>query len=203
MAKLKDIIGEEVFKHLPQEKQKEYENRDYEDISSGAYIPKKRFDKVNEDAKAYKIQMIEKEKEILDLKDQYKDVDGLRSKITELQDANKMQKEVYDKQLKDVAFNNALEKGIDTFNVKDKTLIMTLLNKENLKFNGETIEGLKEQMEFIKKERDYLFEKEINGTSSFSTGGTEFTSREKKNFATELGKEKAAMNTRGIEAFTK
>lgn len=202
MAKLEEIIGEELFLRLSEEKQKELENKDYEDVSNGPYIPKQRFDQVNEDAKNYKKQVIESEKQILDLKDQFKDVDSLMGRVSELENTNKSQKETYEKQLNEMIFNNALEKGISAFNVRDKTLIMTLLNKENIKIDGETITGLNEQMEAIKKEHDYLFEKEVRGTSFFNTGGGDLRCTEKKNFATELGKEKAAINTKGIAAFT-
>lgn len=203
MAKLKEIIGEELFEKLSEEKQKEYENKDYEDISNGPYIPKQRFDQVNEEAKTYKKQALDREKQILALKDENKSVNELISKITELENSNKNQKETYDRQLNDIAFNNTLENEISTFKVKDKTLIMTLLDKENLKIDGGIITGLKEQMESIKKEHDYLFEKEIKGTSFFNTGSGDLKCTEKKNFATELGKEKAAMNTKGIVDFTK
>jgi len=203
MAKLKEIIGEELFKMLSEEKQKEFENKDYEDISNGPFIPKQRFDKINEDAKTYKKQAMEREQQILELKNQYADIENLKNKIIDLENENKNQKENYEKELADITFNNLLEKNLNAFNVKDKTLIMTLLNKEDLKVDGENILGLKEQVEAIKKERDYLFEKEINGTSSFSTGGGSQNLGEKKNFATELGKEKAAMQGAGIANFIK
>jgi hypothetical protein len=203
MAKLKEIIGEEFFNKLPEEKQKEIESKDYEEISNGPFIPKQRFDKVNEEAKTYKKQAMEREKEILDLKNQYADIETLKIKIIELENENKNQKEIYEKELAAFTFNNLLEKNLNAFNVKDKTLIMTLLNKEDLKAEGENILGLKEQMEAIKQERDYLFEKEINGTGSFNTGGVSPTFGEKKNFASELGKEKAAAKGNGINNFIK
>ncbi|EKQ52761.1 MULTISPECIES: phage scaffolding protein [unclassified Clostridium] len=203
MAKLKEIIGEELFKMLPEEKQKEFENKDYEDISNGPFIPKQRFDKVNEESKTYKKQAMEREQQILELKNQYGDIENLKSKIIELENESRNQKESYEKELENINFNNLLEKNLDAFNVKDKTLIMTLLNKEALKVDGENILGLKEQMETIKKERDYLFEKEVKGTSSFSTGGGSPNLGEKRNFAAELGKEKAAMQGSGIANFIK
>jgi Phage minor structural protein GP20. len=204
MAKLQEIIGEELFKQLPADKQKEYENKDYEDVSNGAYVPKKRFDDVNETSKEYKKQVGERDKQINDLKEEYKDVDGLKDKLSTLEKDNKSQKETYEKQLNDIAFNNALEKGLSAFNVKDKTLIMALLNKENLKVDGDSIIGLKEQIEPLQKSHDFLFEKEIKGTGSFNTGGGDPKPGETKNFATELGKEKAAaMQTKGIADFAK
>ncbi|WP_446897438.1 phage scaffolding protein [Clostridium sp. LBM24168] len=205
MAKLKEIIGEALYNQLPADKQKEYENKDYEDVSGGAYIPKDKFEQANGQAKEYRKQVGERDRQISDLKEQYKDVDGLREKVTELENTNKTQKETYEKQLSDIAFNTALEKGLDAFNVRDKKLIMALLNKENLKVDGDNIIGLKEQIEPLQKSHEYLFEKEINGTGSFNTGGGSDGSKAvKTNFATELGKKKAEiLKAKGLEDFAK
>ncbi len=191
MAKLKEILGKELFKQLSEDKQKEYKNKDLEDVSGGNYIPKQRFDQVNEQAKEYKKQVGERDTQISKLKEEYKDVDGLKDKVTELETANKNQKETYEKQLNDIAFNNALEKSLGSFNVKDKKLIMALIDKDKLKVDGETVIGLKEQIEPLQKSHEYLFEKEIKGTGTFGTGGGKDPEPTTKNFAQELGKEKA------------
>lgn len=204
MAKLKDIIGEELYKQLPADKQKEYENKDYEDVSNGTYISKQRFDQVNEEAKTYKKQVGERDTQISQLKEEYKDVPNLKEKVTELETANKTQKETYEKQLNDISFSNALEKGLSSFNVKDKTLIMALLNKENLKVDGDNIIGLKEQLEPLQKSHEYLFEKTPNGTGSFNTGGKGGEEPTKTNFATELGKQRAeTLKAKSLTDFAK
>ncbi len=193
MAKLKDIVGEELFKQLPEDKQKEYKDKDFEDVSNGAYIPKTRFDQVNEQAKEYKKQVGERDTQISKLKDEYKDVDGLKEKVEKLELDNKTQKEGYEKQLNDISFNNALEKALGVFNVKDKVSVMAHIDKSKLHLDGESITGLKDQIEPLQTSHDFLFEKEIKGTSSFgtggSTGGQEPT--HSTNFAEQLGKEKA------------
>jgi len=205
MAKLKNIIGEELFKQLSADQQKEYEGKDYEDVSNGAYITKKRFDDVNTEAKSYKKQVGERDQQIIDLKEEYKDVDGLKDKLSTLETANQTQKETYEKQLNDIAFSNALEKGLSSFNVKDKTLIMALLKKENLKVDGDNIIGLKEQIEPLQKSHEYLFEKAINGTGSFDTsGGTNGKETTKTNFASELGKQRAeTLKAKSLTDFAK
>lgn len=193
MAKLKEIIGEELFKQLPEDKQKEYKDKDYEDVGSGNFIPKTRFDQVNEQAKEYKKQVGERDTQINNLKEEYKDVGGLKDKVEKLETDNKTQKETYEKQLSDINFNNALEKGLGAFNVKDKKLIMALIDKDKLKVDGDSVIGLKEQIEPLKTSHDYLFTKEIPGTGSFSTGGSAGGQEptHSTNFAEQLGKEKA------------
>ncbi|MHB9937913.1 phage capsid protein [Clostridium sporogenes] len=204
MAKLKDIIGEELFKQLPEDKQKEYKDKDYEDVSNGSYIPKLRFDQVNEQAKEYKKQVGERDAQLKNLKEQYKDVDGLKEKVEKLELDNKTQKENYEKQLNDIAFNNALEKGLGAFNIKDKKLIMALIDKEKLKVDGDTVIGLKEQIEPLKQSHDFLFEKEVKGTGAFNTGGNSDPGSNKTNFASELGKQRAeTMKAKSLTDFAK
>lgn len=204
MARLKEIIGEELFKQLSPEKQKECESKDYEDISGGAYVTKKRFDETNDEAKVYKKQVEERDGQIIKLNTEYKDVDGLKDKLSILEKDNKIQKETYEKQLSDIAFNNALEKGLGAYSIKDKKLIMALIDKDKLKVDGDSVIGLKEQIEPLQKSHDFLFAKEIKGTGAFYTGGGDPKPGETKNFATELGKEKAAaMQAKGIADFAK
>lgn len=175
MAHIKDIIGEEAFNALSEDKRKELDKKDFEDVSSGSFISKTRFDQVNEQAKEYKKQVGERDKQINNLKEEYKDVDGLKEKVEQLELDNKTQKETYEKQLSDIAFNNALEKGLGAFSIKDKKLIMTLIDKDKLKVDGDNVIGLKEQIEPLKTSHEYLFDKEIKGTGSFVTGGNNDT----------------------------
>lgn len=204
MAKLKEILGEELFKQLPEDKQKEYKDKELEDISGGAYIPKARFDQVNEQAKEYKKQVGERDTQITKLKEEFKDTAGLKEKVETLEADNKTQKETYEKQLADIAFNNALEKSLGAYKIKDKKLIMALIDKEKLKVDGENVIGLKEQIEPLQKSHDFLFEKEVKGTGSFNSGGGEDPTPGTTNFASELGKQRAeALKTKSLTDFAK
>ena len=193
MAKIKDIIGEEAYKALPDDKKKELDKQDFEDISEGKYVPKSRFDQVNEQAKEYKKQVGERDTQISNLKDEFKDAAGLKEKVEELEDKNKTITDDYEKKLSDIAFNNALEKGLGAFNVKDKKLIMALIDNDKLKVDGDSIIGLKEQLEPLQKSHEYLFNIDPKGTGSFGTGGADNGGKEptNTNFATQLGKDKA------------
>ena len=171
MAKIKDIIGEEAYKALPDDKKKELDKQDFEDVSEGKYVPKSRFDQVNEQAKEYKKQIGERDTQISNLKDEFKDAAGLKEKVEELEDKNKTITDDYEKKLSDIAFNNALEKGLGAFNVKDKKLIMALIDNDKLKVDGDSIIGLKEQLEPLQKSHEYLFNIDPKGTGSFVTGG--------------------------------
>ena len=99
MAKIKDIIGEEAYKALPDDKKKELDKQDFEDVSEGKYVPKSRFDQVNEQAKEYKKQIGERDTQISNLKDEFKDAAGLKEKVEELEDKNKTITDDYEKKL--------------------------------------------------------------------------------------------------------
>lgn len=200
MAKIKDIIGEEAYKALPEDKKKELDKQDFEDGSEGKYVPKVRFDQVDEQAKEYKKQVGERDKQITNLKEEFKDAKGLKEKVEQLETDNKTQKETYEKQLADINFNNALEKSLGSFNIKDKKIIMALIDKEKLKVDGDDVIGLKDQIEPLKKSNEYLFEKEVKGTGSFVTGGEPTAS----NFTTELGKQRSeTMKVKSLLDFAK
>lgn len=194
MANLKEIIGEELFNKLSEDKKKEYEKQDLRDVSEGKYVTKERFEQVNKQAKDYKKQVEERDTQISDLKEQYKDVDGLKERFEKLEKENKKQKEDYETQIKDINFNTALKAALAPYKCKDEDYLMSKINKDAIKLNDDgTIVGLKEQIEPFKKEHDFLFEKEVGGTGSFGTGGGEPGGKEPKsvNFATELGKARA------------
>lgn len=204
MAHIKEIIGEEAFNALSEEKRKELGKKDFEDVSNGSFVPKSKLEEAKKEAKTYKEQVDERDKQISGLKEEYKDVDGLKEKVEVLEKANKEQQENHKKELDEIAFVNSLDKALDSFNVKDKKLIMALIDKEKLKADGENIIGLKEQIEPLQKSHEYLFEKVINGTQSFNSGGGENKDTQTTNFASELGKQRAeVLKAKGLADFAK
>ena len=203
---LKQIIGEELFNQLPEEKKKEYAKQDLQDVSEGKYVPKDRFDQVNQQSKDYKEQVSERDRQIESLKNEFKDVDGLKDKVDQLTRDNAKQKEDYENQIKTINFNNALKASLSSYNCKDEDYLMSKIDRNSIKLNSDgTILGLKEQVEAFKKGHEYLFEKEIKGTGSFNTGGgsSEGNTPKFENFAERFGKQRAEAikNTKDISSF--
>ena len=203
---LKQIIGEELFNQLPEEKKKEYAKQDLQDVSEGKYVPKDRFDQVNQQSKDYKEQVSERDRQIESLKNEFKDVDGLKDKVEQLTRDNAKQKEDYENQIKTINFNNALKASLSSYNCKDEDYLMSKIDRNSIKLNSDgTIFGLKEQVEAFKKGHEYLLEKEIKGTGSFNTGGgsSEGNTPKFENFAERFGKQRAEAikNTKDISSF--
>lgn len=208
MAKLKEIIGEELFNKLSDEKKKEFENQDLRDVSGGKFVDKERFEQVNNQAKEYKKQVGERDTQISNLKEQYKDVDGLKEKVEQLEKDNKKKDEDYQAQIKEINFNIALKSALSAYKCKDTDYLMSKINREAIKLNEDgSIVGLKEQIEPFRKDHEYLFDVEPSGTGSFSTGGEEGQhkeSRAQEHIATRLAKQHAeAAKSKGILDFAK
>lgn len=200
MANIKDIIGEDAYNTLSEEKKKELKDKNFEDVSGGKFVAKQRLDDEITKVKDLKTQKANIEKQLEELKKI--DPEKLKEEIEKLQEENKKAKEQYEADIKERDFNNALDKALESYNAKNATLVKALLNKENMKLDGDVIIGLKEQMDTIVKDNDYLFEKEVN-TGSFGTGSSSSKETNKtENIATILGKQKAeARKNEGLNKF--
>lgn len=169
MPNLKEIIGEEAFKALPEETRNKYKETDF--VNSADYVPKDRFTQVNTEKNDYKQQLADRDKQLTTLQSKVKDNEELTKEIETLKNSNSTTAAEYEKKLQQIQYDTAINNALKDSKAKDINLIKALLDNDKLKINGEEVIGLKEQLEVIKKDRDYLFEKEIPGTGSFKTGG--------------------------------
>jgi hypothetical protein len=96
-----------------------------------------------------------------------KQIEGFKNmKPEELQKAADEWKSKYEQaqkdsqtQLAEIKFNHALESALTSAKAKNPKAVQALLSKDALKFNEAdgSIIGLKEQLEAIQKDNDYLF----------------------------------------------
>lgn len=82
MKKLVDIIGKEVFDELPEDTKKEYAEKELI-INDGSYIPKAKFDNLNETKKSLENQLKETNDKVQELSKV--DTKELQNKLDELQ----------------------------------------------------------------------------------------------------------------------
>lgn len=157
----------------------------HKETLDGGYIPKYRFDEVNGELKTTKEQVTERDNQIKALKTFEGDNESLKTKIKELEDANKT---------KDTEYNNALnlEKKKNLIKLAllsseegkphDVDMVMGLFNIGNIVIddNGKIVSGFKEQNENIRKEKSFLFsegqtganEEDKNKDTGFKPAGT-------------------------------
>ena len=68
----------------------------------------------------------------------------------------------YEKQIQDMQFNYALEGALKGANVRNTKAVKALLNLENVKLDGETLIGINEQIEKLKRVMAICFVEEQN-----------------------------------------
>lgn len=128
------------------------------------FIPKHRFDEVNEKNKQLEKDVTDRDTQISNLKKFEGDSEKLKAKIDELEQANKQKDEENAKTIKTLKIDNAINYALDGKVEKGYgDLVLGLIDKTSiiLKDDG-TIAGLDEQIEKIRTDKPRLF-KEISG----------------------------------------
>ena len=122
------------------------------------FIPKTRFDEVNDAKKKAEDLVKDRDKQLEDLKKSTGDAAELQKQIEELQEANKVAAKKYADDLKQMQIDTAVEKAIATANGKNAKAIKALLdlNKAELDDDG-TVKGLSAQLEALAKAEDSSF----------------------------------------------
>ena len=144
----------------------------YKDTIDGQFIPKHRFDEVNNELKTTKEQLTDRDKQIEDLKKFEGDTKELTDKIKELEEANKAKDAEYKANLTLEKKKNALRTNLledETGKPHDVDMVMGLFNLDNIVLDettGKITSGYKEQSESIRKEKTFLFEAKTDPTKN-------------------------------------
>ncbi|NFB57630.1 scaffolding protein [Clostridium botulinum] len=146
MPKLSEILGE-AYSQIPEELQTKYQDIDL--VDSSIYVAKDKFNALNE-------QLETANTTITDLKKSNKDNEDLQTKVTDYETKVKD----YEKKIQDMQFNYALEGALKSANVRNTKAVKALLNLEGIKLDDESLIGLNEQIEEIRKSDSYLFTEE-------------------------------------------
>lgn len=122
------------------------------------FIPKFRFDEVNEAKKKLEEELKNRDKQLEELKKI--DVEGLKAQIEKLQKENQDAKKQYEAELSQVRLNNAIEMALVAAKAKNIKAVKALLDLSKIKLDGENLIGFKEQVDVLKQADDskFLFE---------------------------------------------
>lgn len=121
------------------------------------YVPKSRFDEVNNAKKAAEDTIRERDKQLEDLKKNSGDAEALKAEIAKLQGENKAAAEKHAADLKALEINNAVEKALTAAGAKNLKAVKALLNLEGAEMDGETVKGLADQIKQLKAEAETGF----------------------------------------------
>lgn len=122
------------------------------------FIPKSRFDEVNEAKKNAEALIVERDKQIEELKKSAGASDDLKKQIEQLQADNKAAVEAKDAEIKQIKINNAVNTALISAGAKNVKAALALLNLEKAELADDgTVKGLKEQIDALKTADDSKF----------------------------------------------
>jgi phage minor structural protein GP20 len=138
------------------------------------FIPKARFDEVNNAKKQAEKDLSERDKQLETLKNSTGDIETLKQTIETLQNENKASKEQYEANISKIKLDNAIDNALGNAKAKNSRAVRALLDMEKIKFENETLSGLDEQLKALKEAEDskFLFE-EIKEPAKPSFSGVE------------------------------
>jgi hypothetical protein len=124
------------------------------------YIPKARFDEVNDSKKKLEQDLKDRDGQLETLKNSTGDVEAMKKQIADLQKANKDAADAHAEEIKQMKIDSAIDSALTAAKAKNKTAVKALLkNLDKAEFADDgTIKGLAEQIEALQKSDDYLFE---------------------------------------------
>lgn len=122
------------------------------------FIPKSRFDEVNEARKNAESLVAERDKQIEGLKVSAGSTDELKKQIEKMQAENKALVEAKDNEIKKIKINNAVNTALMGAGAKNVKAALALLNMENTELLEDgSVKGLNEQIEALKTDEDSKF----------------------------------------------
>lgn len=133
-----------------------------------------------EEAKSYKEQLDQRDKDILALKDSSGSKKALEEQITQMQSDYKAEKETMQNKIAEVKLNSALDLTLTQANVRNPKAVKALLELDKVKLTDNGLEGLDEQITALKETEGYLFGDGnkppfINGNNNSNGGGGTLT----------------------------
>lgn len=122
-----------------------------------AFIPKARFDEVNEAKKTLEGDVKARDKQLEELKKANGDNEELQGQIKKLQEDNKAEKQKYETELKNLRISNAVKLAVSG-KAHDEELVAGLIDKEKLVIGEDgKIIGLEEQVKSLQETKAFLF----------------------------------------------
>ena len=128
------------------------------------YVPKTRFDEVNEAKKKAETIVAERDKQLEALKKASGDAEALKAEIAKLQDENKAVADRYKADLKALLVNSIVERDLfkaGAKNIKAAKALIVDLDKAEL--DGENVKGLADQIKKLQEDEGSKFHFEDRG----------------------------------------
>ena len=122
------------------------------------FIPKSRFNEVSESNKTLKTQITDRDKQLETLKKASGDAEAMKTKIEELQAANKTASEEHEAQIRQIRMDHAVESALTGAKAKNVKAVRALLNLDDLDVDDDgKIKGLDKQIKKLTEADDTKF----------------------------------------------
>ena len=118
-------------------------------------------------------QISDRDNQLKDLKAKSADNESLTQKIEELETANATAKSNYEKIVADMKRDHAVNNGIRDAKAKNVKAVRALLDMDKIKMDGDTVIGLKDQLDALAQSDVYLFDVEDTTNKGGMKGGFE------------------------------
>lgn len=148
-----------------------------------SYIPKTRFNEVNEAKKQLEADLKTRDKQLEDLKKNSGDNAELKTQLETLQAENKAAKEQYETDMKNLKLETAIKLAVGE-TAQDTDLVAGLFDKSKLILNEDgKVTGIEEQLKTLKESKGFLFKEEtkqqtqIKGSTPISGSGIPTTKK--------------------------
>lgn len=157
----------------------------------GKMIPKSRLDDKIAEVNDYKEQLAERDTQLAELQSKAQGNEELQAQIKTLQEQNEQTKADYQQKLDKKDFDFALIEALRDAKARNPKAVKGLLNIEGIKFEGDQLIGLSEQLDALKQSDDYLFTQEgVKGKTPPQGGGAPQVTKEQFNAMTYTEKTK-------------
>jgi hypothetical protein len=138
-------------------------------INDGTYIPVSKFNEVNEAKKVLEADIKTRDNQLNELSEKAKGNEELSKQIKDLTDLNTKNKTEYESKIRDISFNNAVEKALIKENAKYTDILIPKFDKSKLVLNDDgSVVGLDEQIKTLKESYKDLFGTDNPGSSGFN-----------------------------------
>lgn len=177
---LKELLGEELFSQV----EVKLEGKKLM-IDDGNFIPKSRFNEVNQAKKDLLNQLKEKDEQFNEISKKYSENKDLASELETLKNDKAKLIEEYENKLKATEFNHALEGALNSAKCKNAKALKALLDMDSIKYQDGKLEGLESQLNALKESDSYLFEGAVpantGGIGNFGRGKAQVITKEQFN----------------------
>lgn len=128
------------------------------------FVPKDKYNEVSEARKAAEQSVTERDKQLEQLKKETGDNKELQAKIEQLQGENKMAKEKYEADMKELRLGTAVKLSL-AGKVHDPDIVTGLLDRTKIELddNGNIKAGLDDQIKALQESKAFLFVPEDKG----------------------------------------